>query len=272
VMEQRGAQGVPYLEIYDASREGEARAEEAIRLAQGVAELRRANEARARALLDRVATLRGQYTAARYAAARLAPYLAYAPVVAGVQRGSRELDAAAEAARAAMRANTMDRQEFREAADLLAEGERRAGAAADAFARAVETERLLTVALAALAGLRSAALDEIDDARRAIDRYDDLDQDSARRLLSQATSEFRRAETLRYADPVAAAELYRRARSLALEARRSVRTSRPSSGGGGGGGWSGGGSSGGPSGGSHGGPSGGSYGGPSGGSHGGGGF
>lgn len=272
LQERAGGAGVPYLEIYDASREGQARAEEAARLARGVAELRQANEARARALLDRIAAIRGQESSARFAAARLASYGAYAPAVANVQRGSRELDAAAEAARAALRANGMDRQAFREAAELLAEGERRAGTAADAFARAVETERLLTVALAAMAGLREAAADDIEDARREIDRYDHLDQESALRLLNQATGEFRRAETLRYADPIAATALYRQARSLAIDARSSVRTSSPSSGGGEGGGWGGGGSSGGPSGGSYGGPSGGSYGGPSGGSHGSGGF
>jgi hypothetical protein len=273
LQERPGVTGVPYLEIYDASRDGQMRAEEATRLARGVAELRQSNEARARALLDRIATVRGQDAAARFAAARLAPYGAYAPAVANVQRGSRELDTAAQAARAALRANTMDRQAFREAAELLAEGERRAGTAADAFARAVETERLLTVALAAMAGLREAAADDIEDARRAIDRYDYLDQEQALRLLNQATAEFRRAETLRYADPIAATALYRQARSFAIEARSSVRTSAPSSGGGGGGGgWGGGGSSGGPSGGSSGGPSGGSYGGPSGGSHGRGGF
>jgi hypothetical protein len=274
LQERPGATGVPYLEIYDASREGQAQAKEATRLARGVAELRQANEARARALFDRIRTVRAQDTAARFAAARLAAYGAYAPAVANVQRGSRELDAAVEAARAAIRANGMDRQAFREAAELLAEGERRAGTAADGFARAVETERLLTAALAAMAGLREAAQDDIEDARRAIDRYDHLDQESALRLLNQATGEFRRAETVRYADPIAAAAQYRLALSLAIEARSSVRTSAPSSGGGGGGwgGGGGGGSSGGPSGGSSGGPSGGSYGGPSGGSHGRGGF
>src|SRR5262249_48833811 len=159
------------------------------------------------------------------------------PVVASVQHGSRELDAAAQAARAATAANGMDRQAFREASELLAEGERRTGTAADAFARAVETERLLTVALAAMVGLRNAAADEIEAARSAIDRYDHLDQDQALRLLNQATSEYRRAETLRYADPIAATAEYRQARSLAIDARSSVRTSSPSSGGGGGGGW-----------------------------------
>jgi hypothetical protein len=69
-------------------------------------------------------------------------------------------------------------------------------------------------------------------ARRAIDRYNYLDQERALHLLNRAASGFRRAETLRYADPIAATEQYRRARRLALEARRSVRTSEPSDSGG----------------------------------------
>jgi hypothetical protein len=261
---------VPYLEIYEKSAAGQARAEEAQRLARAVEELRRNNEARARELLDRVVTVRSQYDAARYAAARLAMYPAYASILGEVQRGRAALNGAAAAAREASQANDMDRQAFRQAAELLTEGERQAGAAAHAFARAVETERLLTTALAVLLTVQTAAEDELEDARRRIDRYDHLDQDRALRLYAAAADRFRQAETRRHFDPIGAVELYREARSLSAQAYRSVRTSEPSSGGGSGG-WSGGGSTG-PSGGSYGGPSGGSYGGPSGGSYGGGGF
>lgn len=261
---------VPYLEIYEKSREGEARAEEARRLARGVEELRRANETRTRDLLDRIASVRPQYDAARVAAARLVLYSAYASVLTDVQRGRAELDAARDAARAAAQRNAMEQQEFREAAGLLSDGERRAGRAADAFAHTLDMERSLIAALAAVALLQDGAGDRLEEARRRIDRYDHIDQDRAERLLRDAATRYRRAQTLRHADPVLATELYRQARSLADQAYSSVRTSEPSSSSGGGG-WSGGGSSG-PSGGSSGGPSGGSFGGPSGGSVGSGGF
>jgi hypothetical protein len=270
-LRQQAAGGqAPYLEIYEQSEAGRSRAAEATRLARGVEELRLRNEARVRDLLARIETARSQQNAARLAAARLALYTAYSPVVGEVRQANGQLDAALRAAQAAARANGMERQEFQEAADLLADGERQAGAAASSFARAIETERLLVAAVAAVVALRAAADHDLDDARRRINRYDHIDQERALRLYNSAAERYRRGETLRHLDPIAAAESYRQARSLAIQAERSVRTSEPSSGGGGG--WGGGGGSGGPSGGSSGGPSGGSYGGPSGGSYGGGGF
>jgi hypothetical protein len=268
-LQQRGAAQLPYLEIYEQSEAGRARAAEAVRLARGVEELRRRSETRVRDLLARIDAVRSQQNAARLAGARLAYYAAYSPIVGELRQGAGHLDAAFQAVQSAVRANRMDRQEFQQAASLLAEGEQRAGAAASAFARAIETERLLVAALAALVALRASADHEVDAARRTIDRYDHIDQDEALRLWRAAADRYRRAETLRHIDPIAAAAWYREARSLAQQAYRSVRTSEPSSDGGGG--WSGGGG-GGWGGGSSGGPSGGSYGGPSGGSYGGGGF
>lgn len=274
-----------YLRIMDVAGDGLRLAIQARGLIETVPAFAAENNQRIIELRSALPRTAGLFARAWGAAESLSRYPRYARK-AEVARANDSLATVSGRLSDAVAKNSMERQEFRAAADTLNAAADTIAAADRMFVGAVDTWRDVQDAIRALRGAEDDAVKAISHAAKEINDYDHNNQDAAGSLLRDARAALRDAQNQKSTDPIASRSKFVEAKSLADRAYQAVDTSSrrrsvsvsfddgddDSSGGGGffggggggffgGGGDSGGGSFGGPSGGGFGGPSGGGFGG-----------